>query len=234
VDEVAVAHPPPLRIAAVESLDEVIDAMIADRVIHRHRRIWLIAIAILVALAVVVLLTGGWKEKKGRTVPTLSNAATVDAATTVDAGRWEFSFSKAEILRTAKTEYEPAKAELRVTFDLKNVDTEQHTTSTLKDQLLVLVPGGGKDTVNSNGATCKGQVGWKVVYGLPPEACYTTFEVDPDYTADLIEIGVLGEQYIGDDAMAGANDEPYWHAEAPVAVVQLKPTVRAKTPGDDK
>src|SRR5882757_2660985 len=33
------AHPPPLRITAVESLDEVIDAMIADRVIHRHRRL---------------------------------------------------------------------------------------------------------------------------------------------------------------------------------------------------
>ena len=52
---VAVAHPPPLRIAAVESLDDVIDAMIADRVIHRHRRKWLIAIALVVVLALVIL-----------------------------------------------------------------------------------------------------------------------------------------------------------------------------------
>ena len=49
----------------MESLDDVIDAMIADRVIHRHRRKWLIAIAIVVVLAVVVFFTGGWKEKHG-------------------------------------------------------------------------------------------------------------------------------------------------------------------------
>ncbi len=51
----------------MESLDDVIDAMIADRVIHRHRRKWLIALASIVVLAVVVFFTGGWKEKKGRT-----------------------------------------------------------------------------------------------------------------------------------------------------------------------
>ena len=73
----------------MESLDDVIDAMIADRVIHRHRRKWLIAIALVVVLALVVLVTGGWKEKEGRTVPTLTAPATVEA------GRCEFDFTKA-------------------------------------------------------------------------------------------------------------------------------------------
>ena len=47
----------------MESLDDVIDAMIADRVIHRHRRKWLIALALVVVLVLVILFTGGWKEK---------------------------------------------------------------------------------------------------------------------------------------------------------------------------
>jgi hypothetical protein len=209
----------------VESLDEVIDAMIADRVIHRHRRKWLIVIALVVVLAVVVFFTGGWKEKKGRTVPTLSNVGKVDSSTTVTAGKWEYSFSKAQIVRTPKDKYSEAKAELRVFFDLKNVDSEEHTSDSLSGKLLVLVPGGGKDTVESNGADCRGELNWVVVYGLPPESCFTKFDVDPDFNADIVEIGVLGEQYISDNGLLGASEDPYWHDEVPVAVVQLKPTV---------
>ncbi|HET6989516.1 MAG TPA: hypothetical protein VFI00_23000 [Kribbella sp.] len=220
----------------MESLDDVIDAMIADRVIHRHRRKWLIAIAIVVILAVVIFFTGGWRKKEGRTVPTLTNlsgTATVGTAATVTAGRWEFSFSKAEIVRTPKDKYTQAKAELRVYFDLKNVDTEEHTSGSLNGKLLVLVPGGGKDVVDSNGADCRGEIGWVVVYGLPPESCFTKFDVAPDFAADMIEVGVLGESYDGDSGLLGANEDPYWHNEAPVAVVQLKPTVKVDT-GEDK
>lgn len=223
----------------MESLDDVIDAMIADRVIHRHRRTWLIAIALVVVLAVVIFFTGGWKKKEGRTVPTLTNLATtvgdatkVGAATTVSAGKWEFSFSRAEIVRTPKDKYTEAKAELRVYFDLKNIDTEEQTSDSLAGKLLVLVPGGGKDTIESNGADCRGELNWVVVYGLPPESCFTKFDVPADFTADLVEIGVLGEHYESDNGLLGANEDPYWHNPSPVAVVQLKPTVTVDSGGN--
>jgi hypothetical protein len=219
-DEVPVAHPRAFRIAAVESLDDVIDAMIADRVIHRHRRKWLIAIALVVVLALVVLATGGWKEKQGRTVET------VTAPVTVTAGRWEYSFTKAEIRRKAKTDYSDAESTLRVYFDLKNIDDEEHESDSLAGDLLLWVPGGGQDTVDSNGANCRGELNWVLVYGLPPESCYTEFKIPADYTADMVEVGVLGERYEGDTGMLGADDTPYWHNERPDAVVQLlKPAI---------
>ena len=52
----------------------------------------------------MVLATGGWKEKKGRRVTTL------EAPVTVTAGRFEYSFTKAEIVRTPKTEYSAAES----------------------------------------------------------------------------------------------------------------------------
>jgi hypothetical protein len=212
----------------VESLDDVIDAMIADRVIHRHRRKWLIAIALVVVLALVVLATGGWKEKHGRTVPTLT------APVTVEAGKWEYNFTKAEIRTRKKGEYTDAEAELRVYFDLKNIDNEERTSDSLSGDMLLFVPGGGKDTIDSNGADCRGEVNWVIVYGLPPESCYATFKVAPDFTSDLIEVGVLGERYEADNGLLGANDDPYWHNERPDAVVQLKPTVVDVTEEKDK
>jgi len=206
----------------VESLDDVIDDLIADRVIRRHRRTWLIVIGIVVVLALLVLFTGGWKQRVGRAVPTF------DAPTTVTAGRWEFSFTKAEIIREPKTEYSAAKAELRVYFDVRNVDTEEHTSDSVRNSVLRLVPGGGKDLVESSGANCRGEVGWVIVYGLPPESCYTKFEIEPDFTADQIEVGVLGEQYISDNGLIGANEDPYWQQPKATAVVRLKPAVVVK------
>jgi hypothetical protein len=203
----------------VESLDDVIDAMIADRVINRHRRKWLIALALVVVLALVVLVTGGWKEKHGRTVPTL------EAPATITAGRWEFNFTKAEILRTPKGEYTDAKAKLRVYFDAKNVDTEKHQSNSVESKLLRFVPGGGKDLVESNGGTCKGVINWTIVYGLPPESCYTDFDVDPGFSADQVEVGVLAESFEADNAVLGQDDTPYWHDEVPTAVIRLKPKV---------
>jgi hypothetical protein len=204
----------------VESLDEVIDAMIADRVIHRHRRIWLILIALVVVAALVVLATGGWKEKKGRTVPTL------DAPVTVTAGRFEFNFTKAEIVRTPKTDYSKAEAVLKVYFTAKNIDTEEQASTTMPQQLLKLVPGGGQDTIDSNGDTCRGdKTSWPLVYGLPPQECSTKFDVAPDFTADVVEIGVLQEHYDSDNGALGLSEKPYWHNEDAAAVVRLKPTV---------
>ncbi|TDD18458.1 hypothetical protein E1218_26055 [Kribbella turkmenica] len=211
----------------MESLDDVIDAMIADRVIHRHRRKWLIAIALVVVLALVILVAGGWKEKVGRTVPTLTAPATVEA------GKWEYTVTKAEIRVRKAGEYTDAETELRVYFDLKNIDEEEKTSDSLRQQLLVFVPGGGQEHVQSNGADCHGELNWVLVYGLPPESCFTTFEVPADFTSDLVEIGILGERYVSDSAVLGANDEPYWQAERPDAVVQLKPEVVDVT-GEDR
>lgn len=206
----------------MESLDEVIDAMIAERVIHRHRRKWLIVIALLVVVVLVVLFTGGWKEKKGRSVPTLS---AVSAPATVTAGRWEFTFTKAEIVRTPKEEYSEAKAVLKVYFDAKNVDTEEHQTNSVEGGLLMYVPGHGEDNVESNGGTCRDTINWNIVYGLPPESCSTEFKVPADFSSDLIEVGILGERYESDNGLLGASEVPYWHNETPDAVVQLKPAV---------
>ncbi|TDW71367.1 hypothetical protein [Kribbella pratensis] len=203
----------------MESLDEVIDAMIADRVIHRHRRIWLLVIALVVVAALIILATGGWKEKKGRTVPTLT------APTTVTAGRFEFSFTKAEIVRTPKTEYDEAESKVKIYFDAKNIDTEEHHSENPRNQLLVLVPGGGAETIESDGVSCRGEINWVLVYGLPPESCSTTFKVDPDFAAKTIEVGVLGETYEAVSGVFGASDNEFWQNEAPVAVVRLDPAV---------
>ncbi|WP_427887301.1 hypothetical protein ACQHIV_30485 [Kribbella sp. GL6] len=204
----------------MESLDEVIDAMIADRVIHRHRRVWLLVIALLIVAILVILATGGWKEKKGRTVPTL------DAPATVTAGRFEYTFTKAEIVRKPKTEYSKAEASLKVYFTAKNIDSEEQKSDSITGELLRLVPGGGADLVESNGDSCKGDnLNWVLVYGLPPEDCSTKFEVGPNFNAEVVEIGVLQEHYEGDNSALGADPKPYWHNEDPAAVVRLKPTV---------
>ncbi|WP_327638901.1 hypothetical protein OHB24_11170 [Kribbella sp. NBC_00482] len=203
----------------MESLDEVIDAMIADRVIHRHRRIWLLLIALIVAAALVVLATGGWKEKKGRVVPTM------EAPATVTAGRFEFNFTKAEIVRKPKTEYSAAETTLKVYFTAKNIDTEEHTSASVTNDLLVFVPGGGADLVDSNGGDCHDGLNWQLVYGLPPEECSTEFKVEPDFAADVVEVGVLGEQFKADNGSLGLSEKPYWQSETATAVVRLKPTV---------
>jgi hypothetical protein len=203
----------------VESLDEVIDAMIADRVIHRHRRKWLIAIAVLVALVLVVLATGGWKQKQGRKVPTLQAPATVTA------GRYEFGFDHAEIVRTPKTKYDPAKAVVRVYLTAKNIDSEEHTSQRPNSSLLRLVPGNQQDLIESEGVNCRGSNVWVLVYGLPPEDCHTDFEVGPNFAAETVEVGVLAEEYKATEGVFGAGDDEFWQDPTATAVVQLKPKV---------
>jgi hypothetical protein len=206
----------------VESLDDVIDAMIADRVIHRHRRKWLIAVALILALAVVVFFAGGWKEKKGRKVDTLQ------APVTLTAGRYEYGFTSATIVRVPKTTYDPASSKVVVSLDLKNMDTETKETESIMGSLLQLVPADGSDFVKSNGATCHDQLNYRLVYGLSALACTAEFKVPNDFKDPIIEIGVLGEKYESDNALLGLSDKPYWHNEAPEAVVQLKATIRTE------
>lgn len=209
----------------MESLDDVIDAMIADRVIHRHRRKWLIAIALVVVLALVILVTGGWKEKKGRTVDT------VQAPITLEAGRFEFGISGARIIRTKKTTYTPAKASLLVTMEVKNIDSETKASVVMSGDLLQMVPGpdliktNGKDLIKSNGATCHGELNYVFVYGLPAQSCTAKFDVPANFSAKEIEVGVLAEQFISDDEITGASGDPYWQSETAQAVVRVPTTI---------
>jgi hypothetical protein len=209
----------------VESLDDVIDAMIADRVIHRHRRKWLIAIALVVVLALVILVTGGWKEKKGRTVDTMQ------APITLEAGRFEFGISSARIIRTKKTSYDPAKASLVLSMEVKNIDSETKESVVMSGDLLQLVPGpdliktNGKELIKSNGATCHGELGSLFVYGLPAQPCTVKFDIPADFSAREIEVGVLAEEFTSDDELSGASGDPYWHNETPHTVVRVPTTI---------
>ncbi|WP_432943420.1 hypothetical protein ACQPXM_00045 [Kribbella sp. CA-253562] len=207
----------------MESLDDVIDAMIADRVIHRHRRKWLIALALVVALVVVLLLTGGFKEHQGRTIPTF------DAPTTVQAGRFEYGFTEAKIIREPKTDYSEAKARLQVYFDLKNIDTETKASTSMQGRLLRLVPGGGAELIESNGASCHDELNVVIVHGLPSQPCYAKFDVPADFAEDEVEIAVLAEEYKSDEKTMGADEKPYWHsAGVPHSVVRLKATIETE------
>jgi hypothetical protein len=209
----------------VESLDDVIDAMIADRVIHRHRRKWLISFALVVVLALVIQVTGGWKEKKGRTVDT------VQAPTTLEAGRFEFGVSSARIIRTKKTTYDPAKASLAVSMEVKNIDSETKESVVMSGDLLQIVPGpdliktNGKELIKSSGATCHDKINYLFVYGLPAQSCTVKFDVPANFSAKEVEIGVLAEQFTSDDTLTGASGDPYWQRATPQAVVRVPTTV---------
>lgn len=207
----------------MESLDDVIDAMIADRVIHRHRRKWLIVVGLVVVLALVITFTGGWKEHQGRTVDTM------DAPQTLKAGRFEIGISTATIIRTPKTDYSPAKARLLVTLQLKNIDEETHTSASFDDDMLRwVVP--GKDPIKPTNVSCKDEViGYVLVYGLPAEPCIAKFDVSPKYSTDQIEIGVLAEEFGSADSLMGASDSKYWSGETAKAVVRVPTTITTES-----
>ncbi|WP_020386713.1 hypothetical protein [Kribbella catacumbae] len=206
----------------MESLDDVIDAMIADKVIHRHRRKWLIALALVVVLAVVIFFTGGWKEKQGRKVDTM------DAPVTIEAGRYEVGISKATIWRTPKTEYSPAKSRLEVELQLKNIDEEERASHRFDSMLLRWVIA-GKDPVQPAGVSCKDEIGYVLVYGLPAETCIAKFDVSPNFSTDMTEIGILAETYKSDSGLFGATDKAYWQSETAVAVVRVPTTIETET-----
>ncbi len=194
-------------------LDDVIDQVIAERVINRHRGKWIAAFALLVALVLVILFLGGWKEPEGRQVPTLR------APVSVTAGRFEFGFESATLTKKPKGTYSSAESYVTVTLFIMNIDDETRTSDSMQGSLLRLVPAKG-DLIESNGATCDADLNYTLVYGLEARKCTAKFDVPQEFTDTEIEIGVLGESYESDEGFA-VVDRPYWHHEEPVAVVQL-------------
>jgi hypothetical protein len=195
-------------------LDDVIDQVIAERVIARHRGKWIAAFVLLLVLAVVILVLGGWKKPEGRQVPTY------DAPKTVDAGKWRFEFVSAKLIHEPGGTYSSASSRVEVKAFVTNIDDETRTSDSVYGRLLRLVPAKG-DLIESNGAKCDGELNYKIVYGLKAKACVFTFDVDPRYEDTAVEIGVLGESYESDEGFA-VSDRPYWHNEAAVAVVDFK------------
>lgn len=206
----------------MESLDDVIDAMIADRVIHRHRRKWLIFLAIVVALALLVFALGGWKEKKGRTVDT------VQAPVTLEAGKFEFGITKATIIRRPKTKYSEAEAKVELALDIRNIDKETRKSAYVSGDLIVLVPGNGADLIDGGSTTCRGESGYHVVYGLPAVSCTKSFEVPAEFDQKVIEFGVLAEEFKSTEGSLISSEKPYWHDEKPIAVVQTPATIETE------
>jgi hypothetical protein len=203
-------------------LDEVIDAMIADRVIHRHLRKWVIGFAVLVALVLLIWATGGWNKRTER------SAEVFQAPVTLEAGRYEMHFTGAKVISKPKGEYTDAETRVEVAFDLRNIDEETKTTSSVNDRLLRLIPARGSKLIESNGATCRDQLNYGTVYGLPPVPCVAKFEVPIGFKDTDIEIGVLAEEFFGDDSL-GSDSKPYWHGEKVVGVVQLKATLETES-----
>lgn len=205
----------------MESLDDVIDALITERVIHRHRRKWLIAFAVVVVLALLILVTGGWKKKEGRLVDTLPAPATVKA------GQFEYGITTAKVIRTPEAKYSPAKARLEVSMDIRNVDEETRESDSVQGKLLVLVRK-GQDPVASNGATCRGELNYRIVYGLPAVPCFAKFDVPADFSAEEVEIGVVAQVYESDESLIG-SDEPYWQGGEAMAVVKVPATTETES-----
>jgi hypothetical protein len=200
----------------VESLDDVIDAMIADRVIHRHRRKWLIAIALVLILAVVIFFFGGWKRRTGAAVDT------VDAPYTVQAARFEYGITSAKIHRTPKTKYQKAEAKVIVSLDALNTDTETKASASINGDDLLLVVAGGDP--KSAGVRCKDDFGYNLVYGLPAVKCTAEYDVPPTYADTKVKIGVIGQTYSAENSLIG-GDDPAWHQGDALVVVQMTATV---------
>jgi hypothetical protein len=203
----------------VESLDDVIDAMIADRVIHRHRRKWLIALALVVILALVILVLGGWKKRTGATVDT------VDAPYTVDASQFEYGIKSAKIIRTPKSEYQKAEAKVVVSLEALNTDDETHASDSLNGQDILMIVGDEEPLESS--IRCKNEFGYDLVYGLPRVECEAEYKVAPDYSDTHIKIGVIGRSYSPENSLV-AGDDPVWQQGDALVVVQMTATVETE------
>jgi hypothetical protein len=203
----------------VESLDDVIDAMIADRVIHRHRRKWLIALAVIVVLAVVILVFGGWKKRTGAAVDT------VDAPYTVDAARFEYDIKSAKIVQTPKTDYSKAESKVVVSLEALNTDKETKASASITGgQLLLIVPDG--EPMDAS-VRCKNDFGYDLVYGLPGVECTAEYKVTPDYSDTQVKIGVIGQEYSPEDSLV-SNDDPLWHEGDALVVVRMTATIETE------
>jgi hypothetical protein len=185
-------------------LDEVIDQMIAERVIHRHRRKWIALFVLLVVGILLVWLFNGWDE------PERPDIKTADAPYTIDGGRFEYQISDATLHHTPKGKYTDASAELTVSMGIRNIDEETKESSSVPGDLLYLLPHKG-EAVASSGATCNGDLNYNLVYGLPAQDCTVRFKVPPTYTDTDVRIAIVGEEYRSDAGVIGSSDDPYWH-----------------------
>jgi hypothetical protein len=219
IGETRRAHPVALRIIRVESLDDVIDAMIADRVIHRHRRKWLMVLALVVVLALVILVLGGWKKRAGAAVDT------VDAPYTVDASQFEYGIKAAKIVRTPKSEYQKAEAKVVVSLEALNTDEETHASASINGDEILLVVADGEPLESS--VKCKNEFGYDLVYGLPRVECTAEYEVAPDYADTHVKVGVIGRSYSPEDSLV-AGDDPVWQQGDALIVVQMTATVETE------
>lgn len=201
-------------------LDDVIDAMIADRVIHRHRRKWLVLIATVVVLALVILALGGWKEYQGRKIPTL------EAPASIDAGRFQLEITGAKIIHRPKTTNTEGKSRVEVELDIRNIDDEEKTSNSMSGDMLRLVTPG--EILKSNGATCNGDLGYKLVYGLPAVHCTSKFDVPAGFSTTVLEVGVVGEVHKASDVL-GSTDDPFWQDGKALAVVRITATQETET-----
>jgi hypothetical protein len=195
-------------------LDDVIDQMIAERVIHRHRRTWLVLFIVLLAAILVVWLLHGWDRPASRTIDT------VQGPTSLELGRYQFDFDSATIEHTPKGRLTDASSKVVVKLGLRNIDDETKKSESISGDLLYLVTKKG-DPVRSNGATCRDELNHVLVYGLPAEDCTTEFEVPVGYDDTDVEVAVVEEEYRGDDDIIGATDKPYWHEGHARVVVRL-------------
>jgi hypothetical protein len=194
-------------------LDDVIDEMIAERVIHRHRWKWITFFVALVVAVALVWVLGGWKEPDTRVIDT------VEAPYTVESGRFKFDIESARIVQTPKRKFTEAKAELIVKLGVTNTDDETKTSASVGNGLLYLVPRKGKP-IESNGASCRGELNYNLVYGLPAESCESKFEVPPGYSDTEVEIGVFTEVYEADEGIA-VSDKPWWQRGEAQVVVRM-------------
>ncbi len=202
-------------------LDEVIDQMIAERVIHRHRRKWIVVFVLLFVGILVVWLLNGWDEPERKVIKT------VDAPYTLEGGRFEYSINAATLRHTPKGKYTDASAELIVSMGIKNIDEETKESNSVSGNLLYLLPKSGKP-VASNGATCNGDLNYKLVYGLPTQECTVKFAVPPTYNETDVRMAIIAEEFRDDGNIIGASDNPYWHEGHVKLIVNMTAKESAK------
>ena len=185
-------------------LDEVLDQMIAERVIHRHRRLWIALLAAIVVAIGLIWVFGGWDQ------PARSDIEIVQAPYTVQAGRFEYQIESATLTKKPATKYSEAEADITVRMGIRNIDEETKESTSLVGDRLYIAPK-KLDPIESSGATCNGDLNYKLVYGLPTQDCTVRFKVPPTYSDTAVRLVVFDEEYRSDSDVIGATGEPYWH-----------------------
>lgn len=195
-------------------LDEVLDQMIAERVIHRHRRKWIALFVVLVVVVALIWVLGGWDK------PARSDVKVVQAPYTIQTGRFEYAIESATLTKKAAGKYSEAQAEINVRMGIRNLDKETKESDSVLSDLLYVVPKKG-GPVQSSGTTCNQDLNYKLVYGLPTQECSVKFRMTPDYSDTAVRLVVFDEVFRSDAGVIGATDESYWHTGTVQLVVEL-------------